>query len=533
MCGIAGLIDLSARNDGARLERRAQRMAAALIHRGPDNEGLWSDADAAIALSHRRLSIIDLTPTGHLPMVSADGRVALTYNGEIYNHRDLRARLAANGTRFRGTSDSEVLVEAIAQWGIETALARINGMFAFAAWDRGARTLTLARDHFGQKPLYWLQKDGLFLFGSELRALEAAGGWTPEIDPGAVAAFMRHNYVPAPGTIFRHVRKLMPGTFLTVAADGRAATERPYWSLADVAADGIARPDPRPVEAQAAALDALIGEVVADCMVSDVPLGVFLSGGIDSSLVAAAMTRTGGPVRSFSLGFSESGFDEAPHAAAIARHLGTDHTELYVDGTSALDAVPAMARVYDEPFADSSQIPTWLISRLARRDVTVALTGDGGDEVFAGYRRYWSARRMWRLLASVPLPVRRLAARFVGLVPEPLFRALVGRLSDHTAGPRRRLDSRRTAAEVLATPDREALFRRIVSHWNDPSEIAPAAEARGLLWDRALGERFDDYGDWMQVMDSLTYLPDDILVKVDRAAMSVALETRVPLLDRR
>jgi len=344
---------------------------------------------------------------------------------------------------------------------------------------------------------------------------------------------MRHSYVPAPFSIFRHVRKLMPGTFLTVPANGVPAVEKPYWSLADVAADGIARPDPRPVEAQAAALDTLICNTVEDCMVSDVPLGIFLSGGIDSSLVTAAMVRAGGQVRSFSLGFPAAGFDEAPYAAAIARHLGTDHTEFYVDGQTALDAVPEMASVYDEPFADSSQIPTWLISRLARRDVTVALTGDGGDELFAGYRRYWSTNRMWRLLASVPLPVRRLAARFVGLVPEPVFASIVARLTDSSPGPRRRLDSRRTAAEVLAAPDREALFRRVVSHWNDPADIVPIAESRSLLWGGALGERFGDFSQWMQVMDGLTYLPDDILVKVDRAAMSVSLETRAPLLDPR
>ena len=379
MCGIAGVIASASSRD--QLERNAIAMADSLAYRGPDDHGIWSDADAGLALTHRRLSIVDLSPAGHQPMVSADGRFIITYNGEIYNFQDLRPELEARGIKFRGHSDTEVMLEAFAAFGVNATVKRLIGMFTIGVWDRRERTLILVRDRLGIKPLYWAKFSGLFLFGSELKALRAYPGWTPRIDRSAVAAFMRHNYIPAPHTIYEGVRKLEPGTILTLPWNGEPKIER-FWDARAVAHAGLADPLQADDGELTDQLEALLRDAVSRRMVADVPVGAFLSGGIDSSTVAALMkAANAGPVRTYTIGFELPGFDEATHSAAVARHLGTEHTELTVTAKEALDVIPQLPDMYDEPFADSSQIPTYLVSAMTRRHVTVALSGDGGDEL--------------------------------------------------------------------------------------------------------------------------------------------------------
>ncbi|HEY4821909.1 MAG TPA: asparagine synthase (glutamine-hydrolyzing), partial [Xanthobacteraceae bacterium] len=387
MCGIAGLWQLAGSRD---LAAQSRAMTKAIASRGPDGEGHWTDAAAGITLGHRRLAIIDLSPTGFQPMTSADSRIVITYNGELYN----RAEMAAELDRpWRGTSDTEVLVEAIARYGIDGALARANGLFAFAAFDRTTRTLHLARDRLGIKPLYWTRQNGVFAFASELKALRAAGGLALTLDPGAVASYLRYLCVPAPRTIFREVEKLAPGHRLEV--NGANVAVRRYWDVADVARRGQQACDRRAEPDIVEELHALLADAVKRQMVSDVPLGAFLSGGIDSSAVVALMQRAASrPVKTFSIGFREQAFNEADHAKAVARHLGTDHTELVLSAADAQAIIPELPAIYDEPFADSSQIPTYLVSRLARQHVTVALSGDGGDEIFGGYVRYQGIARL-------------------------------------------------------------------------------------------------------------------------------------------
>ncbi|MGB8042696.1 MAG: asparagine synthase (glutamine-hydrolyzing), partial [Pseudolabrys sp.] len=383
MCGIAGVIASASSRD--QLERNAIAMADSLAYRGPDDQGIWSDADAGLALTHRRLSIVDLSPAGHQPMVSGDGRFVITYNGEIYNFQDLRPELEARGIKFRGHSDTEVMLEAFAAFGVNATVKRLIGMFTIGVWDRRERTLILVRDRLGIKPLYWAKFSGLFLFGSELKALRAYPGWTPRIDRSAVAAFMRHNYIPAPHTIYEGVRKLEPGTILTLPWNGEPKIER-FWDARAVARAGLADPLQADDGELTDRLEALLRDAVSRRMVADVPVGAFLSGGIDSSTVAALMkAANAGPVRTYTIGFELPGFDEATQSAAVARHLGTEHTELTVTAKEALDVIPQLPDMYDEPFADSSQIPTYLVSAMTRRHVTVALSGDGGDELFAGY----------------------------------------------------------------------------------------------------------------------------------------------------
>ena len=517
MCGIAGLLDLTASSGAEALGAAAARMAAALTHRGPDDGGVWADAEAGVALGFRRLAIIDLSPAGRQPMVSSCGRCVLAYNGELYNAAELRRELEALGRGFRGHCDGEVLVEACAEWGLEATLPRLLGMFAFALWDRRARTLSLVRDRLGIKPLYWGRVSGLVLFGSELKALCAHGGWRPEIDRGALAAYMRHLCVPAPHSIYRGVSKLRPGEVVTVNAAGETASAR-YWDLR-----AIARDTPRAEIGEAEALERLgdaLDDAVRRRMVADVPLGAFLSGGIDSSLVVALMQAAGErPVRTFTVGFAEAEFDEAPHAKAVAEHLGTEHTEITVSPADALELVPALPECYDEPFADSSQIPTMLIARLARGAVTVALSGDGGDEVFGGYKRHYRADALARRLGWLPRPVRRGAAA--------ALRALPG--GSHYAAYRRD-----RAANILGAADDVALYRAVVSTIADPAALVPGAEEpRGVLWDATVAAEIPDFMERAGYFDTVTSLADQMLTKVDRASMAVGLEVRVPLLDHR
>ena len=529
MCGIAGLFDRAAATNVQSLDDRVAAMAATLVHRGPDDQGQWSDPAAGIAMGHRRLAIIDCSPAGRQPMISSCGRYVMVYNGEVYNYRELARELADQGRRIRGGSDTGVLLEACAVWGVEAALGRVIGMFAFALYDREARSLTLARDRLGIKPLYWARQGNVFVFGSELKALTAAGLLDTEVDPAALAAFLRFAYVPAPYSIYRNVQKLSPGHILTIPAEGEARP-RNYWDLRRIARDGQAAPQAETLEA----LEDLLKDAVGRRLVSDVPLGAFLSGGIDSSLVTALMqAQSPRPVKTFSIGFREGGYDESAHAKAVAVHLGTDHTELFVTPQEALDSVSELPRWYDEPFADSSQIPTLLLARLTRRHVTVALSGDGGDEVFAGYNRYLWLPRLWRRLGATPRPFRLgLAGALRALSPAAWD--VLGRALPRGRRPRQLGDKLWKAGAALCQDSLDEAYRSVVSQWPEPARLVPGArEAEVIPGGPELARDLPDPLARMQYCDMATYLPDDILTKVDRASMAASLEARVPLLDHR
>ena len=530
MCGIAGFLDQ--RPPPKRVSRDAvvTAMTEALRHRGPDDSGRWIDAEAGIALGHRRLSIIDLSPTGHQPMASADGRFVVTYNGEIYNYRDIAERLKQAGVGLRGRSDTEVFLEAVTRWGIAETLAQCEGMFALALWDRQARRLTLARDRLGIKPVYWSMQNGLFLFASELKALRAHPDWQAAIDGDAVAAYLRFGYVPSPHCIYGDTHKLEPGTVLAVEGAGEPVVTR-YWDLRRIAREARegAAGDERALLAE---LDTTLRRAVRSEMVSDVPLGAFLSGGIDSSTVAALMqAESAQPVRTFSVGFEQQSYDEARHAKRVAAHLGTEHTEFYVEERMARDAIPLLPRWYDEPFADSSAIPTQLVSQLARRHVTVALSGDGGDEAFAGYTRHRWGETLERMQGMMPAALRHGARGIVDALPEGAVRHAMSLLPARLrpSMPEQKLQK---LAALIGEDDAGALYRGLVSLWPEPERLVPgAAEKRGLVWDPAIAREQPALTERMMLLDRLTYLPDDLLTKVDRASMSVGLEVRVPLLN--
>src|SRR5215472_16372939 len=486
MCGIAGLWRFGGAPEPV-LAGEARAMTDAIAYRGPDGDGHWIDAQVGVALGHRRLAIIDLTPTGVQPMTSADGRVVITYNGELYNRAEMAAEI---DLPWRGTSDTEVLVEAIARFGIDGALDRANGLFAFAAFDRASRRLHLARDRLGIKPLYWTRQNGVFAFASELKALRALAGLAFTVEPGAVASYLRYACVPAPATIFRDVAKLAPGHRLEI--DGAGAKVRRYWDLADIARRAQQDCDRRPEAEIVEELDGLLADAVKRQMVSDVPIGAFLSGGIDSSTVVALMQRAASrPVKTFSIGFRERGFDEASNAKAVARHLGTDHTEVVLSAADAQAIIPRLPAIYDEPFADSSQLPTFLVSQVARRDVTVALSGDGGDEVFGGYVRYQGIARLAGAARALP-PSLRLSH----------------------AG-----DKIHKGAALLADADPLDMYRRAVSYTPQPVRFLPGVTEPADVIERLGGEtRGLDTVSQLRLLDMLTYLPDDILTKVDRAS---------------
>jgi asparagine synthase (glutamine-hydrolysing) len=539
MCGFCGFIQIDRVIEPAAMTAVVERMADTLRHRGPDDRGSWIDANAGIALGHRRLSIIDLSPEGHQPMKSPSGRYVIAYNGEIYNFRELRLELDRAGFAWRGHSDTEVMLAAIEAWGLDAALRRFNGMFAFALWDRHEQALHLARDRLGEKPLYYGWSGKTFLFGSELKALRAHPAWRAEIDRNALAAYLRHNYVPAPHSIYSGIAKLAPAHRLRIAlTDARAPTPAPYWSLRDAAESGVANPQDVNDDGAIDELDRLLRDAVARRMVADVPVGVFLSGGIDSSTVVALMqAQSSRPVRSFSIGFNEEGYNEARHAKAVAQHLGTDHTELYVTSSEAMSVIPMLPAMYDEPFADSSQIPTFLVSQLARKHVTVTLSGDGGDELFCGYVRYFWGRRIWNRIGRLPYRLRTLTANALNtLSPGSWNKVFAGmnRLVPLAALGELTGDRVHKLAEVLALPTPEALYHGLVSHWSAPESIVyRSREAATALSDRAQWAKLPDFTQRMMYLDAVTYLPDDILVKVDRASMAVGLEARVPLLDHR
>ncbi|MEA2927306.1 MAG: hypothetical protein QOI46_4690 [Alphaproteobacteria bacterium] len=534
MCGIAGMVDWRAATSGDALRSIAEAMIETVRHRGPDAGDVWVEAEGGVALGQRRLAIIDLSPGGAQPMHSADRRFVITFNGEIYNYRDIRRELQAAGHSMRSDSDTEVLLEACALWGVEAAIERAIGMFAFALWDRKTRSLTLARDRLGIKPLYYAATPERILFASQLKAFRPAPHWKPTIDEDAVVGYLRHAYIAQPRTIYREAEKLAPGHILTLRG-GSTPSPKCFWDLRGIAAAGQRRNDPVPDPREAAdRLDALLRDSVKLRMIADVPLGAFLSGGIDSSTVVALMqAQSTRSVKTFSIGFHESGYDEAQCAKQVAAHLGTDHTEFYVEPRHALDVIPHLADWFDEPFADPSQIPTYLVSELTRKHVTVALSGDGGDELFAGYNRYVWAERLARAVNLVPRPLRGASAaalralapqswnRLFGFVPAAWRPALPG-------------DKLHKITTLLDNPQPDAIYRRLVSQWERPEEVAAAGrEPRGPLWDPTIAHDFPDLVPRMQLLDMITYLPDDILTKVDRATMAVGLEGRVPLLDHR
>ena len=537
MCGIAGFIDCS--GDIAFPRESLRDMGSAIAHRGPDGSGEWFDPQARVGLAHRRLAIVDLSKEGAQPMESACGRWVAAFNGEIYNYRSLRRELEEAGVAdWRGQSDTEVLLASIARWGLLESLKRFNGMFALALWDRRDRCLTLARDRFGEKPLYYGWIGPVLAFASELKALRTLPSWNPEIDRDSVGQLMRFSYIAAPDSIFRGVRKLPPGSLASFPANASAGhLPRPdlYWQPLDVIACSRGAELTDGPESIVDVVASELDRAVALRMNSDVPLGAFLSGGIDSSVVVAAMqAQSRRPVRTFSIGFRESGFDESTHAKRIAGHIGTDHTEFIVGAGDALDVIPALPTLYDEPFADSSQIPTYLVSRLARSHVTVALSGDGGDELFGGYNRHYWAPRIWRVLRLAPAPLRKALANVIRAVPTSGWDSLFDRAARYLPSARHRLAGYKLhkLAGVMMAGTPAQFYQQLAGFWLPSDEVVPGASGgsafllRDSEWPKDL-----PYRDLMMAIDALTYLPDDILVKVDRATMAVSLEGRAPFLD--
>jgi asparagine synthase (glutamine-hydrolysing) len=534
VCGIAGFLGLGPLA-GDEATENLRRMAQSIAHRGPDGEGIWHDAAAGIGLAHRRLAIIDLSPLAAQPMQSSSGRMVISFNGEIYNYRTLRSDLERAGRRFLSASDTEVLLEAIECWGMEAALQRVRGMFAFALWDREERTLYLARDRFGEKPLHFGQFGVAMLFGSELKALRAHSAWNAQLNRDALALMLRHYYIPAPHSIYAGVRKVLPGSFvrIRVRRDAFAIEEKSYWSVRPVSrasarTRGVS--DAETVER----LNGVLAEAVNLQMVSDVPLGAFLSGGIDSSLIVSLMQQASRrPVRTFSIGFAEQKYDEAPFARRIASHLGTEHTELMISAQDALAVIPKLADIYDEPFADSSQIPTYLVSRLARQAVTVSLSGDGGDELFGGYEHYTKTLAYWRRVQRLPASMRAIMRAAVGTLPLPWIQVLAAPAVAGPWGLQWHLADRiKERSPQLFAKNFQHLYRTYSSFWHCPEDVV-----LGSHEPRTVMSSYDTHPtgvgamEHMMLMDTRQYLPDDILVKVDRAAMYVSLETRVPLLD--
>jgi asparagine synthase (glutamine-hydrolysing) len=502
-------------------------MTGTLAHRGPDSHDTWIDRSAGIALGHRRLAIVDLSPAGHQPMVSASGRYVIVFNGEIYNFFDLRKELESTGINggicFNGHSDTEIMLACFERWGVVNAVKRFNGMFAFALWDRLERTLHLARDPLGEKPLYYGWQSGTLLFGSELKALRAHPAFTSHIDRGVLGLYFKCGYVPAPYSIYQGIFKLPQGAILSIEAERLSQRTISYWSVKDAVQRAVANPFRGSEQEAVQQLSTLLADATRMRMISDVPLGAFLSGGIDSSLVVALMQASSSQrVKTFTIGFFESQYNEAANAKAVAAYLGTDHTEWYVTPAEAISVVPRLPVLYDEPFADSSQIPTFLVSTLARRHVTVALSGDGGDELFGGYERYSRISRLWRRMGSVPLPLRK------------LFTTMLKPIGGEGASPP--LGSYRFQKALALAPlsDPAAFYDAHLSNWRNPAELVrgPAESLHGTSL-RELWPGCDDLRLHMMAADTATYLPDDILVKVDRAAMGISLETRIPLLDTR
>lgn len=538
MCGLVGFLgyEIGAGGD----ELLLQRMSDTLSHRGPDDGGVWCDSEQRIGFGHRRLAIVDLSPAGHQPMPSVSNQYVIAFNGEIYNHLDIRAQLEKlnQAPAWRGHSDTETLLAAIEIWGLEATLKKAIGMFAIALWDRQINTLTLARDRMGEKPLYYgWQGDGanrVFLFGSELKALKVHPAFAAVIDRGAISLLLRHNYIPAPYSIYQGIAKLEPGCLLSVSLAQPEAKIWKYWDAVAQAHAGVAKPFTGSPSDAVDALEVLAKDAVRQQMMADVPLGAFLSGGIDSSTVVALMqAQSSRPVKTFTIGFNEDGYNEAVQAKAVAQHLGTEHTELYVTSQQAMEVIPLLPNMYCEPFADSSQIPTFLVNQLAKQHVTVSLSGDAGDELFCGYNRYQFTTNMWSKLSLVPAPLRAVAAKCITALSPARWDSLahlVPKANKYTTLG----DKLHKGAAVLASACIDDLYTGLVSHLQDPADYViggkePATRLTGLR------PNMDGLNavERMMLLDLVSYLPDDILAKVDRAAMAVSLETRVPFLDYR
>ena len=535
MCGFAGFLGPPSGRESSLVAVRA--MARTLIHRGPDDEGAWVDAQGRVGFGFRRLSILDLTQEGHQPMVSSDGRYALVMNGEVYNFLSLRAELELLGHRFRGRSDTEVVLAAVSAWGIAATLPRLSGMFACAIWDERLQKLHLVRDQLGKKPLYYGWQGNTLLFGSELKALRAHPLFAAQVDRDALAAYLRYSYIPAPLSIYQGINKLPPASWVTLSPDQPGTTPAPvaFWEPVQMVVAGRRAPPVLDEKETLDRLDVLLRDAVRLRMVADVPLGAFLSGGIDSSLVVALMqAQSTRPVRTFTIGYGEKEYDETPYARAVAEHLGTDHSELRVTSEDALSVVPRLPFLYDEPFADASQIPTALVSVLARRSVTVALSGDGGDELFGGYNRYVIGSRLLPWLGRAPVALRRkLAALLTSTAPASWARLAAGFDAVAPRALRGLLSGNRIhkLAGVLSVGSADELYDRLVSCWPNPGEIVLGNSRESRKSDPTPASL--NATERMMLRDLLTYLPDDILVKVDRASMAVGLEVRAPLLDLR
>ncbi|MCC6274528.1 MAG: asparagine synthase (glutamine-hydrolyzing) [Leptospiraceae bacterium] len=552
MCGITGIVNRDVMRH--HLGEWIHKMNETLHHRGPDAGDIWVDPNSGIALGHRRLSIIDLSSAGAQPMESNSGRYIIVYNGEIYNHNEIRKELDSKSqNKWRGHSDTETLLAAFEEWGVEAALKKAIGMFAIALWDRKERILYLCRDRFGEKPLYYGWVGKTFLFASELKAFKAFPGFDNEIDRDVLAAYMRYVYVPAPFSIYKNIYKLEPGCFLTLTEESCGRIEpkplRPdfqkngksmkrYWSLADVISQGsknLIRDENQAIEL----LEKKISDAVKFQSLADVPLGAFLSGGIDSSTIVSLMQKQSSiPVKTFTIGFEESGFDESPHAKAVAKHLGTEHYELFVTSEETRSVIPKLPHLYDEPFADSSQIPTHLVCKAARNHVTVALSGDAGDELFGGYNRYFWAKRIWAKLSWMPYSIRKIIGSTVLSVP-PSGWDKIGNIAKQMHLSNKNFKqigdkAHKLAARLQGVQNLDGLYLSLISEWREPSELVIGSnEVRSIFDDPYPNEGMDSHELKMMYKDSITYLPDDILCKVDRAAMGISLETRVPFLDHR
>jgi asparagine synthase (glutamine-hydrolysing) len=534
MCGIAGFWQTKRTPDDP--VETLSRMGAALTHRGPDDSGNFHDVGTGIGLAFRRLSILDLSTEGHQPMFSASGRYVMVFNGEVYNFQEIKTEVGTHN--WRGHSDTEVMLEAFERWGVESAVQRFVGMFAFALWDRQQRKLHLVRDRLGIKPLYYGRAGRAFVFASELKAIWQHREFEGEIDRDALALYMRHNYVPSPHCIYKGLYKLQAGCILTLASDGATPQVRRYWSAKEIARRGQVSPLQASEAEAIEELHQLLLQAVKLRMIADVPLGAFLSGGIDSSTVVALMqAQSQRPIKTFTIGFHEEGYNEAIDAKRVAEHLCTDHTELYLTSKDALDVIPLLPTMYDEPFSDSSQIPTYLVSKLARRSVTVSLSGDGGDELFGGYNRYSLTRRIWNSMRLFPAPLRRVAAFSLRALPperiDAAFRMLRG-LIPRKFIPSAPGDKAHKLATLLNLQSPESLYYRALSHWDDPGFVVANSREPSTIRDsiEELSASLD-FEEVMMATDLLTYLPDDVLTKVDRASMAVSLEGRVPLLDHR
>lgn len=555
MCGLTGFWRIGGFNS-EEARATAEAMAGQIAHRGPDDWGVWTDADVGLALAHRRLSILDLSAAGHQPMVSASGRYVIVFNGEVYNHLELRRELNVVSPFWGGHSDTETLLAAFEAWGIEATLKKSIGMFAIALWDRAERVLTLARDRMGEKPLYYGWNGKSFLFASELKALRAYPNFDAKIDRNAITLLLRHNYVPAPYSIYLGIFKLQPGTMLTLQQGssincpwefdppplktfrGQGVSLRPYWSLQDVAEHGQAQPFSGTEKEAVEELERILTDAVLSQQISDVPLGAFLSGGVDSSTIVALMqAHSSRPVKTFTIGFNEEGYNEAEYAKAVSRHLGTEHTELYVTPQEAMAVIPYLPSIYDEPFSDSSQIPTYLVSQLTRQHVTVSLSGDAGDELFGGYNRYFLMNNLRRKIGWLPRGSRRALVRGITAISPSNWDRFYSHL--RTVLPNRLLmknvgDRAHKLAQILEADTPDAIYHQLISHWKSPADIViDASEPPTLLTNPRQGADPPDFEHRMMYLDAISYLPDDILAKVDRAAMAARLETRVPFLDHR